>query len=150
MPETTVPRIECCGLVCDEQRLAEVDGRRIVALALRHELHHIRSRYGFTSPHPVLQIILGSGLTLGACAVLTPIMDWLNHGGVLPLELVYFIPMGIIGLWLLISAFRRRHFLEAVTDDGRTRLVFDRSADAAKIDAFVTGVERFWQIRVTR
>jgi hypothetical protein len=58
--------------------------------------------------------------------------------------------MGIIGLWLLISAFRRRHFLEAVTDDGRTRLVFDRSADAAKIDAFVTGVERFWQIRVTR
>jgi hypothetical protein len=142
--------IECHGIVCDEKRLSEIDSGSVMVAVDRHDIQRITSRYGLVSPHPMLQVVMGSALTALACFPAAHLIDWIRHGGAFFTAEAFVIPFAVIGLWLVFSTFRKGRFLEVESARGRKRLAFQRDADPAAVDRFLAAIEERYALRIER
>ena len=142
--------IECGGVAFDEQRLQEIDEGQVMVSVERSDIQRIRLRSGLISPHPILQMILaGPFLAIGLIPIVH-FIHWAVRGGAFYRATVFAAPVLVIGVMLLLGAFRRGRFLEVETNRGRKRFAFRRRTDPTAISHFASGIETAYNIAVER
>lgn len=142
--------LECGGVICEERRLIELDAKRVLVSVDRTDIKSIRSRFGVLSMHPVLQVMVGSGLALLGYFPLLHLIHWVRFGGAMLEVEVFAIPFALLGLWLALTAFRQGTFLDIETPAGVKRLSFNRSTDRSQIELFVNAIESLYGIKAER
>lgn len=145
----TLP-LTCGGVICEPERLTEIEAGRIMVLVDRKDIQHLRLRHGLVSPHPVLQLIAGAVLTALGYFPAAHFIDWFRHGGTFFEAEAYVVPFVIIGLWLGIGTFRRAYILDVATSAGRKRLAFSGSTELAEITRFLDAIEQHYALNVER
>jgi hypothetical protein len=147
----SAPPIECCGVICEERRLMEIEHGSVAVLIPRQDLQQIALRNGFQSPHPIIQFLLGVCLvSLGVIPILH-LIDWALHGGTLfDTELWVVAFFVVIGICLICAALRRGLFFEVRTPSGTKRLAFHKHPDPQILDAFVKSIEQRYGLRIDR
>jgi hypothetical protein len=142
---------ECCGIRCTEQNLCEIDSGKIMVLVPRQGIRRITLRYGFQAPHPILQIGAGCILLAFGYFPILHLVNWMRHGGELLADAVAFLlPVVVVGIVLIISAFKCGYFLEVEQPNGNSRLAFRGRPNSQKLEEFLAAVERRYNLRISR
>ena len=140
--------IEYAGVRLDGDRLVE-HHRGVDAMTVgRGEAARIRLHHGFVAPHPIVQFVFGAALVLLGCAPIVAFIRWAIHGGVIAPNVLWASVFAVIGVPMVVRAFRRGHFLQIKTPAGERRLTFTRDANAPELRAFAAQLERAWGLAV--
>lgn len=140
--------IECCGVNCDDNQLFEREAGCVVITVPRRDIKQLTLCDGLLAPHPNLQIMLGLLLASLAYLPIRHLIPWFRDGGIFFTIELGIIAIALIGVWLVISAFRRGLFLEAETESGVRRLQFDRHPAPSELESFLKAVERRYSLRI--
>src|SRR5215204_1734893 len=141
---------ECGGVVCEEQRLREIEDGQVMVSVDRPDIQRIALKKGLVAPHPVLQSGMGLLLLLPGYFVIAHLVNWARHGGTFFTAEAFVAPLVAAGIWMLITAFRRGMFLEVDATGARKRFVFRRGTGAAEIERFAATIEHHYRLRVSR
>ena len=131
-----VNRVVCGEVAFDRDKLMLLEGNRVTSLTPFDSIEKIALRYGVVSTHPILQIIF-AGVLLGVFFISLPYLA--QALGVEGLVLV--IPLFVVGIWLITTAFSRGYFLAVDCSAGYKRFPFGRKASTVAVDAFSAGLE---------
>jgi hypothetical protein len=142
--------IECCGIVCDDARLEEIEDGSVAVSIPWQNVKRITLRDGILAPHPILQIVFGLAFASLAYFPVRHLIDWLQHGGTLFTLELWVIAFASIGVWFTLTAFRRGLFFEVETVQGTKRLVFQKHPEPALLDNFVKSIEKRFGTRVEK
>lgn len=146
----TNPATECCGVICDDARLVEIEDGSVAVSIPRQDVKRIGLRDGILAPHPIIQTIFGLALASLAYFPVRHLIHWLQHGGTLFTFEIWVIAFASIGAWLVVTALRRGVFFEVETAQGTKRLAFQKRPEAAALDAFVKSIEQRYGMRVEK
>ncbi len=135
------PRLACCGLVCDADRLMEVQRDRILLGVNLLDVRRVTLRHGLQAPHPIAQVAAGALLLATAYFPAAHLLHWFLHGGLILTEEAWLVALAALGGWMLLTAFRRGFFLVVEGPAGRKRFAFRPDPDARQLDAFLAAIE---------
>ncbi len=138
----TNPAIECCGVICNDAGLIEIENGSVAVSIPRQDVKRITLREGFLAPRPVIQTVFGLVLASLAYFPVRHLFHWLQHGGAFLTLEIWVIFFALIGVWLIFTAFRRGVFFEVETVRGTKRLAFQKRPEGAALDAFVKSIEQ--------
>jgi hypothetical protein len=139
----------CCGIVFINDSICEIDDGLIAIRLPITEVKRVVLGYGFQSPHPLLQMILGLVfIGMGVFAALA-FLNFLIQGGTFPRLGAGLIAFGFIGVWLLAKAVNRGFYLDVYSAQGRRRLGFDDEASPQKMKDFLPTLARTLRVPVT-
>ncbi len=145
-----MPLVQCSGIRLTDDHLAEmVDGWEVVGVA-RADVRDVTLGRRLRAPHPILPFVLGSALTAAGIPPAIHLVNMFRHGGLgVKLE-AWLMMFAVLGLSLVVDAFKRGFVLDVKTDRGVRRLLFTGKPTPSELDAFVDVLERSWNVRVTR
>jgi len=142
---------ECCGIRCTDQNLCEIDSGKIMVVVAKQNIRRITLRHGFQALHPVLQTIAGCVLVAFGYFPILHLLNWMRHGGgILAHAVAWCLPVVVIGIALILSAFKRGYFLDIEQPNGNSRLAFRRRPDDQKLDEFLATVEHRYNLKISR
>lgn len=132
------------GIRCTRENLYELEGDRIMISVARNEVRRIELRYGVRAPHPILQLIAGAALFGVGIVGLGIFGVALQRGGRLAGTAALTIPFGVVGVGLVVGAFRRGYSLEVELLEGRKRMHFNAKVSPEQMKNFISAIERQW------
>ncbi len=142
--------VECCGIRCSEQNLAEIDSGRIMVIITKAGIQRITLRYGLQAPHPIRQTLIGVVLTAFGYYPALYLLRWVQRGGVLLSSVLWIVPIVVIGIATIFGAFKRGHFLHVEGRQGDKRLAFRRKPDPRELEIFLAAVESSYRLEISR
>jgi len=149
-PASATP-VECCGVICDEKRLMEVEHGRVAVFIARQDVQQIALRDGLQAPHPIIQFVIGLCLVSLALIPIMHLIEWATHGGTFfDAELWIVAFFVVIGVYLVFTAFRRGLFFEVRTPGGTKRLTFHKRPQPEILDPFVKSIEQRYGLHIQR
>jgi len=141
--------LECCGIIIIDATLCEIDDGSIAIRVPITEVKRVVLGYGFQSPHPILQMILGLVfICMGVFAALA-FLNFLVQGGAFPKLGAGLIAFGFIGVWLVAKGINRGFYLDVISAQGRRRLGFDDEASPEKMRSFLPLLASTLRVLVT-
>lgn len=143
--QTAPPLVYAC-IWMSAEKVCETDGRYVAVEIPRHEVQSIKLRHGSGAEHPVLQLTFGGILlAIGVAGLIA--MCGGNFGAIR-----YEIPMlffGLVGLWMVWEAARKRTYLLITTTSTRRKLFFDRTANLQSIREFLQSARETFGYQIT-
>jgi len=125
--------MEYQGVCIDEKYISEKGNLKLP----RNSITKICFKYGFLTPHPILQLILGIIIFIIGILPVYHLYFFLLNGGMFKVYeslIASFIP---IGLYLILTSFKKGNFFEIKTSFGNKRIVFEKGGDKSKTDFFL-------------
>src|SRR5262249_24110380 len=111
-------RVEGGGVECDDRRFAEVADGKVMGWVDRQDIQRITAKEGLLAPHPFFQIVLGAALSALGYFPAAHLYHFLTDRGSVGDGSMFYsaealtIPLGLIGVWLILSVLRRGRYLE--------------------------------------
>ena len=125
------------GIAVLGDALCEVDSGRVMVRISTADVRGLKLLHGHVANHPVMQMIAGGVMVLIGGWPIIWLIEWAVHGGTIISSTMWMIGFAVVGVWLIIQAFREGHYLEVETTRGLRKLAFDGKVDESAASAFV-------------
>jgi len=130
--------IEFSGVRVSSNYIQEFDDKKVRDSINRETISSIKLKNGIYSKHPLLQVLMGGGFTYIGYLFVKMLIEGYNNGGrikfILLVAMLLTMPMGI---WLILTSFRKGYYLKIKWDAGEKRFAFIKKPDFDKIKKFV-------------
>lgn len=110
----------------------------------------VRLRYGYSSGHPVLQLIFGAVLTITGLLSVRLVITWIRSGGIIFDYQILFMLLLALGIWMIRDALVKTHLLDVKGPENRTRIVFSAKLTDDEIRTLIDTVRAEFGISIQR
>ncbi len=136
------PKVEITGT-----NISELDGERPVLTIPREQIRHIKLCYDTRAKNPFCQYFLGfTLLSMGLLGLMVTFYAGLSGNLVAQAEpgsfVIPIVPAALwlmtgVGFWLLRGIFKARYHLMIHSEEGISKIFFDKTADIGEIRLFI-------------
>ncbi|HNX58451.1 MAG TPA: hypothetical protein PKK43_05090 [Spirochaetota bacterium] len=131
----------CISNIQDGKAFRRIDTARVT---------EVRLRYGYSSGHPVLQLILGAALTITGLLSVRLVMTWIKSGGIIFDYQILFMLLLAFGIWMIRDALVKTHLLDIKGSGKLARIVFSVKLTDDEIRTLVDTVHAEFGISIQR